>query len=138
VSQEPLAPPAPSAGQLAAELGVRTAALLGQEFALAKAELRATARRAGTGTTLLAAAAALGLSAWPLFLAASVAGIAVALPVWAAALIVGGGLATAAGVLALMAMRWLARARPWLPIMTIDSIREDVRVARERAEGPRR
>jgi hypothetical protein len=125
--------PSESAGQLVAELGVRTAALLGQEFALAKAELRAVARRAGMGSTLLAAAAALALSAWPVLLIASVAGLAMALPVWAAALIVGAALAMAGGVLALLAARWLARARPLLPL-TIDSIREDVRVARERAQ----
>ena len=110
--REPLAPPSQSAGQLAAELGVRTATLVGQEFALAKAELRATARTAGTGATLLGAAGALGVSAWLVLLAAAVAGLAVVLPVWAAALIVFGVLALPAGLLAVLAARWLARARP--------------------------
>jgi hypothetical protein len=130
MSQDPLAPPKQSAGQLAAELGVRTATLLGQEFALAKAEVRAMARTAGTGATLLGAAAALGLSAWPVLLLAAVAGLAVALPVWAAALIVFGALALPAAVLAAVAARWLARARPLLPLTT-ESIREDLRATRE-------
>jgi len=130
MSREALAPPSPSAGQLAAELGVRTATLLGQEFALARAELRATARAAGTGATLLGAAAALGLSAWPVLLIAAVAGLAVVLPVWAAALIVFGALAVPAAVLAAIGARWLARARPLLPLTT-DSLREDLRITRE-------
>jgi hypothetical protein len=130
MSREPLVPPSQSAGQLAAELGVRTATLLGQEFALAKAELRATARSAGKGATLLGAAAALGLSAWPVLLIAAVAGLAVALPVWAAALIVFGALALPAAVLAAIAARWLARARPLLPL-TADSLREDLRITTE-------
>jgi hypothetical protein len=130
MSREPLVPPSQSAGQLAAELGVRTATLLGQEFALARAELRATARTAGTGATLLGSAAALGLSAWPVLLAAAVAGLAVALPVWAAALIVFGALALPAAILAAIAMRWLARARPLLPLTT-ESLREDLQAAKE-------
>jgi cation transporter-like permease len=128
--REPLAPPSQSAGQLAAELGVRTATLLGQEFALAKAELRATARTAGTGATLLGAAAGLGVSAWLVLLAAGVAGLAVVLPVWAAAMIVFGILALPAALLAAMAARWLARARPLLPLTT-ESLREDLQVTRE-------
>jgi Putative Actinobacterial Holin-X, holin superfamily III len=81
LSRQPLAPPGQSAGQSAAELGVRSATLLGQEFALAKAELRATARTTGTGATLIGTAAALGLSAWLVLLLAAVAGLAVARPV---------------------------------------------------------
>lgn len=130
MSRPPLAPPSQSAGQLAAELGVRAATLLGQEFALAKAELRATARATGTGATLIGTASALGVSAWLVLLLAAVAGLAVALPVWAAALIVFGALALPAAVLAAMAARWLARARPLLPLTT-ESLREDLRATRE-------
>ena len=127
MSDQPGAPPRrPAAGQLAAELAVQAAALLGQETALARAELRMTARQAVGGGILLAAAMALGGSAWLAFLAAVILGIGVALPWWAAALITGGGLAALGGALAAPAVRRLSRVPRGLPVTT-ESLREDLR-----------
>lgn len=116
----------PAVGQLAAELAVQAAALLGQETALARAELRMTARQAVGGGILLAAAVALGGSAWLACLAAVILSIGVALPWWAAALITGGGLAALGGALAALAVRRLSRVPRGLPVAT-ESLREDLR-----------
>jgi len=127
VSEQPRAPPRrPAVGELAAQLAVQAAALLGQETALARAELRMTARQAVGGGILLAVAMALGGSAWLAFLAAVILGIGVALPWWAAALITGGGLAALGGVLAALAVRRLSRVPRGLPVAT-ESLREDLR-----------
>ena len=127
MSDQPGSPPRrPAAGQLAAELAVQVAALLGQETALARAELRMTARQAVSGGILLATAVALGGSAWLAFLAAVILGIGVALPWWAAALITGGGLAALGAALAALAVRRLSRVPRGLPVAT-GSLREDLR-----------
>ena len=124
--QEP--PPStrePTTRELAAQAAVQGAGLLGQELALAKAELLARARQAGAGVTMLAVAGVLGVSAWLVLLAAAIAGVAVALPVWASALILGGALGMGAGGLALIAGRRLARTKPPLPLTT-ESVRQDL------------
>ncbi|MBO0776491.1 MAG: phage holin family protein [Actinobacteria bacterium] len=121
----------PTTRELAAQVAVQGAGLLGQELALAKAELVARARQAGVGATMLAVAGLLGGSAWLILLAAAVAGVAVALPVWASALIIGGALAALAGSIALIAGRRLARTNPPLPLTT-DSLRRDVAEIRGR------
>jgi hypothetical protein len=111
---------------------VQMGGLLGQEVALAKAELRAHARHLGMGGSMLATASFLGGTAWLVMLAAAIAGIAVVLPVWAAALIVGGALALAGGGIAAIGGRRLARAMPPLPVTT-ESVRRDLKELRERA-----
>ncbi len=119
------APGRPTAGRLAAQLIVQSAALIGQEVALARAEIASTARRASKGGILLAAAAVAAGSAWLAFLAAMILGLGVALPLWAAALIIGGLLAGGAGLLAAAAWRRLARIPPGLPL-TAQSVRDDL------------
>lgn len=121
----------PTTRELAAQAVVQAAGLLGEEFALAKAELTAKVRQAGTGAVLLAAAGLLGGTAWLVVVAAAIAGIAVALPVWASALIIAGALGSAGGALALIAGRRLRRASPPLPL-TQESIRRDLSVVKER------
>jgi hypothetical protein len=122
----------PSAGRLAAEAVVQMGGLLGQEMALAKAELRANGRHLGMGGSMLATAGFLGGTAWLVMLAAAIAGIAVVLPVWAAALIVGGALGLAGGGAALIGGRRLARGMPPLPVTTAN-VRRDLKELREKA-----
>lgn len=134
MSDEPLFARADaSAGTLAAQLGVQTAALLGQEAALAKAELRATARQATRGGIPLLAAAMLGGSAWLAGLAAAILGISAALPAWAAALIIAAALTAPAGVLAVVGGRRLARMNPRLPLTT-GSVRQAMHEVLHRAQ----
>lgn len=123
----------PSVGMLAAQLGVQMGALAGQEVALAKAELRASARRAVSGGIPLAAAGLLGASAWLAALAAAILAVGVAVPLWAAALIVMALLGMLAGGLAAFGGRRLARMRPGLPL-TAESIREGMHEITQRAK----
>lgn len=124
-------PPEPTTRELASRALVQGAGLLGDELALARAELLARAREAGAGAVLLATAGVLGGTAWLVLVAAAIAGIAVALPVWASALIMGGALASAAGGIALIGRRRLGPARPALPLTT-ESVQHDLAVVRER------
>jgi Putative Actinobacterial Holin-X, holin superfamily III len=127
MSEEPgAAPGRPAIARLVAQLAVQGTALLGQEIALARAELRITARQAVSGGILLTAAAVAGGSAWLAILAAIILGIGVALPWWAAALITGGGLAALSGGLAALAVRRLSRV-PWRLPVAAGSLREDLR-----------
>lgn len=126
------APGRPTAGRLAAQLIVESAALAGQEVALARAEVASTGRRASKGAILLAAAAVAAASAWLAFLAAMILGISVALPPWAAALITGGVLAGCAGLLAAAGSRRLARIPRGLPL-TAQSLRDDIEELRRSA-----
>lgn len=122
----------PTTRELSAQLVVQLAELAGQEVALAKAELYATARKAGAGLVLGMVAGLLGFTAWLTFVAAAIAGIAVALPAWAATLIIGGGLAALGGVLGLMAARRLSAVSSPMPLTT-DSVVRDLREIREKA-----
>lgn len=124
--------PQPTVGTLSAQAGVQAAALLGQEAALAKAELRASARQAVRGGIPLTAAALLGGSAWLAALAAAILGLSVALPPWAAALIITAGLGAAGGVLAMIGGRRLGRVSPGLPLTT-ESLRQAMRELAQRA-----
>lgn len=125
----------PSVGMLAAQLGVQMGALVGQEVALAKAELRASARRAVRGGVPLTAAAVLGVSAWLAALAAAILAVSVAVPAWAAALVVMVLLGTLAGGFAMFGGRRLARVKPGLP-QTTESIREGMHQVARRAHRP--
>ena len=125
-------PSEPATHELAAQVLVQGAGLLGQEFALAKAELLAKARQAGTGAAMLATAGLLGLTSWLVLVAAAVAGVALALPVWAAALVIFVILAASSGGIALFAGRRLSRVTPPLPLTT-ESLRRDLAEIRERA-----
>lgn len=118
--------------QLTAQLGVQAATLAGREIALAKAELRASARQAVRGGVPLLAAALLGGSAWLVLLAAAILGISVALPAWAAALIVAAVLGAAGGALALFGGSRLDRIPAGLPL-TAESLRQSLREITHRA-----
>jgi hypothetical protein len=113
---------------------VQMAGLAGQEFALAKAELRHQGRHLGVGGSLLATAAFAGVTAWLVLVAAAIAAIAVVLPVWAAALIVFGALGLAGGGLALIGGRRIAHGLPPLPLTT-ESIRRDFAQIKDMGRG---
>jgi Putative Actinobacterial Holin-X, holin superfamily III len=113
---------------------VQMAGLVGQEVALARAELRHQGRHLGMGGTLLATAGFVGVTAWLVLVAAAIAAIAVVLPVWAAALIVGGALGLGGGGLAAIGSRRIARGLPPLPV-TRQSVRRDLQEIKEKVRG---
>lgn len=122
-----------SLGELFAELARESSSLVRQEIALARAELTAQAGRAAGDLGLLAVGGAVAYAGLLALLAAVIVGLAAAgLPWWLAALLV--GLAAAAVGYALI-KKGLAtfKSRTLAPRRTLDTLRADVRWAKEQA-----
>ena len=126
-----------SLADLARQLSNQTTELVSHEVELAKAELRVKGKRAGTGAGMFGGAGALGLYALGALTAAIIAGIAEALPVWASALIVAALYGAVAGILALRGKKKVQQATPPLPEETVQSVKEDVRYTKQRAQEAR-
>jgi MFS family permease len=127
----------PSLADLARQLSNQTTELVRHEVELAKAELRVKGKRAGIGAGMFGGAGALGLYALGALTAAIIAGIAEALPVWASALIVAALYGAVAGILALRGRKKVQQATPPLPEETVQSVKEDVRYTKQRAQEAR-
>jgi MFS family permease len=127
-----------SLADLARQLSNQTTELVRHEVELAKAELRVKGKRAGVGAGMFGGAGALGLYALGALTAAIIAGIAEALPVWASALIVAALYGAIAGILALRGKKKVQQATPPLPEETVQSVKEDVRYTKQRAQEARR
>jgi MFS family permease len=126
-----------SLADLARQLSNQTTELVRHEVELAKAELRVKGKRAGVGAGMFGGAGALGLYALGALTAAIIAGIAEALPVWASALIVAALYGAIAGILALRGKKKVQQATPPLPQETVESVKEDVRYTKQRAQEAR-
>jgi MFS family permease len=126
-----------SIADLGRELSNQTTELVRHEVELAKAELRVKGKRAGVGAGMFGGAGALGLYALGALTAAIIAGIAEALPVWASALIVAALYGAIAGILALRGKKKVQQATPPLPEETVQSVKEDVRYTKQRAQEAR-
>jgi MFS family permease len=126
-----------SLADLARQLSNQTTELVRHEVELAKAELRVKGKRAGVGAGMFGGAGALGLYALGALTAAIIAGIAEALPVWASALIVAALYGAVAGILALRGKKKVQQATPPLPEQTVQSVKEDVRYTKQRAQEAR-
>jgi MFS family permease len=126
-----------SLADLARQLSDQTTELVRHEVELAKAELRVKGKRAGVGAGMFGGAGALGLYALGALTAAIIAGIAEALPVWASALIVAALYGAVAGILALRGKKKVQQATPPLPERTVQSVKEDVRYTKQRAQEAR-
>jgi MFS family permease len=126
-----------SLADLARQLSNQTTELVRHEVELAKAELRVKGKRAGIGAGMFGGAGALGLYALGALTAAIIAGIAEALPVWASALIVAALYGAIAGILALRGKKKVRQATPPMPEETVQSVKEDVRYTKQRAQEAR-
>jgi MFS family permease len=126
-----------SLADLARQLSDQTTELVRREAELAKAELRVKGKRAGVGAGMFGGAGALGLYALGALTAAIIAGIAEVLPVWASALIVAALYGAVAGILALRGKKKVQQATPPLPEETVQSVKEDVRYTKQRAQEAR-
>ena len=126
-----------SLGELLKQLSEQTTRLVHQELELAKAELQQKGKQAGMGAGMFGGAGALGLYALGALTAAIIAGIAEALPVWASALIVAALYGAIAGILALRGKKKVQQATPPLPEQTVQSVKEDVRYTKQRAQEAR-
>jgi Putative Actinobacterial Holin-X, holin superfamily III len=126
-----------STAQLVRELSEQTSRLVRQELELAKAELTVKGKRAGLGAGMFGGASLFGLYALGALIASAIAALALALAVWLAALIVTVVLGAVAGVLALQGRSKLRSAVPPVPEGSVKSIKEDVRMTKERAQRGR-
>jgi MFS family permease len=126
-----------SLAELARQLSLQTTDLARHEVELAKAEMQVKGKRAGIGAGMFGGAGALGVYALGALTAAIIAGIAEALPVWAAALIVAALYGAAAGILALRGKSKVQQATPPVPEETVQSVKEDVRYTKQRAQEAR-
>jgi hypothetical protein len=121
------------AGELVQQMSEQVSRLVREELRLAQLELAQKGKRAGIGVGLFGGSGLLSLYG----LAAIIAGVALllalVLPDWAAALIVGAVLLATAGALALLGKRKVSEATPPTPQQTIDSVKADVEVVKERA-----
>ncbi len=127
-----------SVAELVKQLSEQTSRLARQEVELAKAELAVKGKRAGLGLGMFGGAGAFVLYGLGALVAAAILGLATAVAAWLAALIVAALLGAAAGVLALQGKNQVARATPPVPEQASDSVKEDVRWAKSRAQAGRR
>ncbi|AOP50565.1 phage holin family protein [Streptomyces lydicus] len=125
-----------SLGQLVASATADMSALVHDEIALAKAELRQDAKRAGIGSAAFVVAGALALFALPVLSFAAAYGIHnLGLGLAWSFLIVGGAFLVLAGLLALIAMAKMKKIKK--PEKSINSARQTAAVLQKAKPHPR-
>jgi nitrate/nitrite transporter NarK len=127
-----------SLADLTRQLSLQTTQLARQEVELAKAELRLKGKRAGVGAGLFGGAGVLGFYAFGALTACIIAALAQAVEVWLAALIVAVAYGLVATVLALRGRKKVRQATPPVPQQAVQSVKEDVRFTKRRAQEARR
>jgi hypothetical protein len=127
----------PSVAELVKQLSEQTSRLARQEVELAKAELAVKGKRAGIGAGMFGGAGLFGLYALGALTAAAILALATAVAGWLAALIVAVVYGAIAGVLALQGKNKVQAATPPVPEQATESVKEDVRWAKTRAQEGR-
>jgi MFS family permease len=128
----------PRIAELVKQLSEQTSRLARQEVELAKVELAVKGKRAGQGAGMFGGASLLGLYALGALTAAIILALATAVAGWLAALIVAVVYGAIAGVLALAGKSKVAAATPPVPELATESVKEDVRWAKTRAQEARK
>lgn len=118
-------------------LSDQTTLLMREEVALAKAELAEKGRRAGKGAGMLGGAALFGLFAFGALTTAAILALDLVLAGWLAALVVGVVYAAIAAGAALAGKGQVQRATPPMPEQTVETLKEDVRWTKARAQAAR-
>jgi hypothetical protein len=126
-----------STAELLKALAEQTSRLVSQELELAKAEVTAKGRQAGIGAGLFGGAGIFGLYALGALIVAVIAALSLAMATWLAALIVAVILGAIAGAAALIGKSRIQQALPPVPEDSVDSVKEDVRWTKERAQQGR-
>jgi hypothetical protein len=116
--------PRESFGQLLSQLATHSAALVRDEVALARQEMRESARSLRMGIVTLAIGALIGWIALATLAAAAVIGLANLMNPEYAALIVGGALAVVGGGVAMVGINRLKRTN-LTPEQTMETLEED-------------
>lgn len=126
-----------SVPELMRQLSDQTATLVRQELELAKVELTEKGKRAGIGAGMFGAAGVVGLYALGALTAAIILALGLAMSGWLAALIVAVVYGAIAGALALTGKSNVQRGVPPVPQQTVETVKEDVDVAKQRAKEGR-
>lgn len=123
---------APTTGKLVSDLSQEVSRLVRDELQLAKLEMSGKARQAGIGAGMFGVAGVLGLFGLGVLITTAILALALVLDAWLAALIVGVVLLAAAGVAALLGRSRVQGAVPPVPTDTVESVKADVDVVRNR------
>jgi MFS family permease len=126
-----------SVAELVKQLSEQTSRLARQEVELAKTELAIKGKRAGIGAGMFGAAGIFGLYAMGALVATAILALATAVTAWLAALIITAVLGVVAGILALQGKNKLSEATPPIPEQATESVKEDVELAKTRAQAAR-
>ncbi|MFZ1993147.1 MAG: phage holin family protein [Solirubrobacteraceae bacterium] len=124
--------------ELLRELSEQTSTLVHQELELAKLELTQKGKRAGIGAGMFGGAGLAGMYAVGALTAAVVLLLATAMAGWLAALVVAAVYGAVAGGLALAGRSQVQQATPPVPEQASESVKEDVRWAKAKAQQARR
>lgn len=126
-----------SVSELLQQLTEQTTRLAQKEIELAKAEMAIKGKRLGIGAGAFSGAGVVALFGLGAATAGAILGLATAVETWLAALIVAGVYLLVAGVLALVGRSKVQAATPPLPEQTVESVKDDVQLAKERAKEGR-
>jgi uncharacterized membrane protein YqjE len=127
-----------STGELVKELSEQTTTLVRKELELAKAELSQKGKVAGEGAGMFGGAAVVGLLALGTLTTMILALLDKAMDLWVAALIVTLIYGAIAAVLALTGKDRVKKGMPPAPEQTVETVKEDVQWAKNRAKSARR
>ena len=127
-----------STGELVKELSEQTTTLVRKEIELAKAELSQKGKVAGEGAGMFGGAAVVGLLALGTLTTMILALLDKAMDLWVAALIVTVVYGAIAAVLALTGKDRVKKGMPPAPEQTVETVKEDVQWAKNRAKSARR
>ena len=120
------------------DLSEQTSTLVRRELELARLEMTEKGKRAGIGAGMFGGAGLVGLYALGALIAAAILALATAITPWLAALVIAAVCGAIAGGLALVAKSKVSQATPPVPEQATESVKEDVRWTKAKAERARR
>ena len=120
------------------DLSEQTSTLVRKELELARLEMTEKGKRAGVGVGMFGGAGAMGLYALGALVAAAILALATVISAWLAALVIAALCGAIAGGLALLGRAKVSQAGPPLPQQATESVKEDLRWTKTRAEEARR
>ena len=126
-----------SVSDLFQKVSEQSSRLAQKEIELAKAEMSLKGKRIGTGAGAFGAAGVLGLLALGALTAAAILALATAVEDWLAAVIVAVVYLAIAGGLALFGRSKVKAGSPPVPEQTVESVKEDAHMTKEKAKEGR-
>jgi hypothetical protein len=126
-----------SVSELLQQLTEQTTRLTQKEIELAKAEMAVKGKRIGLGAGAFSGAGLLALLALGALTAAAILALATAVDAWLAAVIVAVAYLALAGLLALIGRSKVEEATPPVPEQTVESVKRDVELTKDKAKEGR-